>query len=57
MGDNRNRRLLAIRDPAKQSDHLPAPNAIERGGWFIGKDQRGIVGKGACDSHTLLFAA
>jgi hypothetical protein len=40
----------------QQIDNIPCGLLIKITGWFIGQDERGIVGKSSCDRDTLLLA-
>lgn len=41
----------------KQLKYLIGRFFVKIAGWFVGKEERGVIHQGSGDSHTLLFAA
>ena len=57
VGDDEDGCLSFESGCAQQFDHCECTCRIQRGGWFICKNDAGLVGERACDCNALRFTA
>ena len=57
VGDDEDAGVALVSDFGEEFHDLPTSLAVEGGGWLVGEDEAGIVGKGTCHSDALLLAA